>query len=189
MGSTLSVTHLRGLTSGNDANKIYVDSDHSIIGTNVGQIYAPGTVVNIENAVTMGSSGNTTTATSFTDTGVSLTITPKLTNSKFMVNVFQIVSMDDGTSQTRIDFRAVAVQDSTTTEIYRMDYFGNDGTALYRNQENCSGSGVYTNTTGNQIVFKTQVQKANGSANETDTIHMTWYNSTRHQITVMEIAQ
>ena len=189
MASILSVEQLQGLAAGSTPNTITIPSGQKIVGTDATSIYAPGTVVNIENAVTMGSGGNTTTATSFTDTGVSLTITPKLTNSKFMVNVFQIVALDDGTDHTRIDFRAVAVQDSTNTEIYRMDYFGNDGRAIGRNQENCSGSGIYTNTTGNQILFKTQLKKANGSAAETDIIHMTWYNDTRHQITVMEIAQ
>jgi hypothetical protein len=45
MGSTLSVTHLRGLTSGNNANEILLDSGHEIVGAHTGQLRVPGMVV------------------------------------------------------------------------------------------------------------------------------------------------
>lgn len=190
MASKIIVNEIGAPTTGANANKIIVGSGQKIVGTDAVSVYAPGTVVNMETVEVAGTSANQGNPGSFTDTGVSLTVTPKLTNSKFTVVVHQVIAIDDGTNHTRVDFRALAVQDSNTTEIYRMDYYGHDGQSPGRVMKNCSGSGVYTNTTGNQITFKTQVQAANGQNNsECGLIHMRWYDDSKHTITVLEIAQ
>lgn len=75
MGSTLSVTHLRGLTSGNNANQILLDSGHDLI--------QPGTPIQVKTGVLRGTVAHSTST--FTDIGLSVTITPKLSNSHMMI--------------------------------------------------------------------------------------------------------
>ena len=67
MGSALSVTHLRGLTSGSNANEILIDSGHTMIASNGGQIIAPGQVIQtvyIKDATSQSTSGDEVTITS-----------------------------------------------------------------------------------------------------------------------------
>lgn len=149
----------------------------------------PGSVIQVKTAEIAGG-GTTGTATSFTDTGITITITPKFANSKFFVSVASIAAVDKGTSDARIDYRCVGVHNGTTTEVYRYDYFGADGTTIFRHQLNTGGSGVFDATTNtNDIVFKTQIQKAQSTASQANQYFPLWYGGAKHQITVMEIAQ
>ena len=75
MGSTLSLTHLRGLTSGNDANTIYLDSGHDF--------HAPGHVIQVVQGTFGGY--DTITSTTLTNTSLNATITPKFSTSKILV--------------------------------------------------------------------------------------------------------
>ena len=74
MGSTLSVSELKGLTSGSNANQINVPSGHTLI--------APGHVIQtIYDQDTTSGTGAVTSSTSHVTTGLSATITPKSTSS------------------------------------------------------------------------------------------------------------
>lgn len=67
MGSTLSLTHLRGLTSGSNANEILIDSGHTMIASNGGQIIVPGQVIQtvyIKDATSQATNGSEVTITS-----------------------------------------------------------------------------------------------------------------------------
>jgi len=79
MGSTLSVSQLQGLTSGNDANVVKVPSGHTL--------YAPGHVIQVVQGVKTDTFSTTTGAntTYITVTGLSASITPKYSTSKIMV--------------------------------------------------------------------------------------------------------
>lgn len=81
MGSTLSVSHLRGLTSGSDANKIIVDSGHTIS--------AEGMVVQIKQKLvtTMISLTGNSSATPTQISDFDISITPKLANSKIKITL------------------------------------------------------------------------------------------------------
>jgi hypothetical protein len=81
MGSTLSVTHLRGLTSGNNANEILLDSGHEIVGAHTGQLRVPGMVV--QTVQGWNDAMITSTGSSMQATGLKVEITPKFANSKF----------------------------------------------------------------------------------------------------------
>tara|TARA_B000000557_G_C20804501_1_gene457037 strand:+ start:208 stop:789 length:582 start_codon:yes stop_codon:yes gene_type:complete len=87
MGSTLSLTNLQGLTSGNDANKVNVTSGHTL--------YAPGHVIQTVQT-------RTTTLTAFTSGSdveiMSVIITPKSTSSKILVTIDMGVSHQDSYS-------------------------------------------------------------------------------------------
>jgi len=115
MGSTLSVTHLRGLTSGNDANKIYVDSDHSIIGTNVGQIYAPGMVVGSQRTEMTGTTYSN--SNSLFSVGVTVNYTPKFVGSLLQVrHVAWVRSAGSGT-ECRLRWEVKRTVNSTSTVV------------------------------------------------------------------------
>lgn len=185
-----SIIKADNISTVSGSGNITIPTGVKVVGTDATSVYAPGTVVNMETFEIAGTSANSANPGSFTDTGVSLTLTPKLTNSKFMVVVHQVIAIDRGSSHTRVDFRGIGVQGGNTSEIYRMDYFGHDGLVPYRTLKNCSGSGVYTNTTGDPITFKTQVQAAAGdTSGECGLIHMRWYAESKHTMTVLEIAQ
>ena len=144
-----------------------------------------GHVVQIQNVIRNGAS-NSTTSTSFVDTGLSLNITPKFATSKILVIVHQVTAILAGTADTRIDFRCIEANSST--ELYRMDYHGQDG-LISNTQRNNSGSGVFQCSNTNQLTFKTQVQKANTQSNQSGNIYYDWYAESKLTMTALEIAQ
>ena len=175
--STLHVENLKGLSSGGNANKIIVPSGQTL--------HAPGHVIQMQHASFDGNA-NSTTGTSFVDTLVTLNITPKFATSKILVTVHQVVSINDGVNNTRCDFRCI--ESNSSTEIYRIDYFGSDGN-VSNLQKNCSGSGVFQCSNTNQLTFKTQVQRANASNLEAALIYQNWFAGGKLTITALEIAQ
>ena len=83
MGSTLSLTHLRGLTSGSNANEILVDSGHDL--------FATGHVIQVKKNTI-----NTRTAftsTAYVTSGLSINFTPKRSTS--MLHVMCTGTMGD----------------------------------------------------------------------------------------------
>jgi len=147
--------------------------------------FAAGSVVQFQN-VTLNGGSNSTSSTSFVDTGLSLNITPKFATSKILVTVHQVTAILGGSSATRIDFRCIEANSST--EVYRMDFHGTDS-VVTNTQRNNSGSGVFQCSNTNQLTFKTQVQKASGTANEANLIYYDWYAESKLTMTAMEIAQ
>ena len=147
--------------------------------------FAAGSVVQFQN-VTRDGASNATQSTSFVDTGLSLTITPKFATSKIFVMVHQVTAILGGTQNTRCDFRCIEANSST--ELYRMDYHGNDQ-SVTNTQRNMSGSGTFQCSNTNQLTFKTQVQKANSTVNEANSIYYDWYAESKLTMTAMEIAQ
>ena len=174
--STLHVENLKGPTSGANANKIIVPSGQTLT--------APGHIIQIQNVIYNGAS-NSTTSTSFIDTGLSLNITPNFATSKIVVMVHQVVSIQ-GSSRSRCDFRCIV--SNSSTEVYRMDYHGTDS-AVTNTQRNLSGSGVFQCSNTNQLTFKTQIAKANNSSTESGNIYYDWYTESKLTMIALEIAQ
>ena len=143
-----------------------------------------GHVIQMQNATLSGGS-NSSSATSFADTGLTVNITPKFATSKIFVAVHHTVAITASTN-ARIDFRCI---ESGGTEVYRMDYHGNDGNAVGFLIRNMSGSGVFQCSNTNQLTFKTQFQKAETLSNESGLIYYDWYTGGKHTITAMEVKQ
>ncbi len=178
--STLHVENLKGLSSGGNANKIIVPSGQ--------ELHAPGHVVQIQTAQVGGGSG-TTTSTTYVDTGLSVSITPKFATSKILVFTNQSVgaTKNSTSSNARIDLKLFETGSGTIIADGR--YLGTDyqtagNFSVYHNQH-----GVFQCSNTNQLTFKTQVRKANGDVNAVDTIFYGWYIGTDHNITALEIAQ
>ena len=142
-----------------------------------------GHVIQMQNA-TLSGAGNTTTSTSFVDTGLTVNLTPKFATSKIFVTVYHQMSITASTN-ARVDFRLV----SGSTELYRMDYYGIDSNTVGTHQKNMAGSGIFQCSGTSQLTFKTQVRKGGTYSNEANIIYYDWYNNSIHTIIAMEIAQ
>jgi len=178
--STLHVENLKGLSSGGNANKIIVPSGQ--------ELHASGHVVQIQTAQMQGGSG-TTTSTTYVDTGLSISITPKFATSKILVFTNQSVGGTRNTtsSNARIDLKLFETGSGTIIADGRYlgtDYQTSGNFSVYHNQH-----GVFQCSNTNQLTFKSQVRKANGDVNATSTIFYGWYQGTDHNITALEIAQ
>ena len=179
--STLFVNNLN-TASGTD---ITIPTGKKLVVTDTGGIKLPGAVVQMQNA-TLAGGGNSTTSTSFVDTGLTVNITPKFATSKIFVSSIQAVQITVSTNG-RVDYRCV--ENGSSTEVYRLDYIGHDGNAVTNFQNNFAGSGVFQCSNTNQLTFKTQVRKGGTFANEATTIYYDWYTNSKLTITAMEIAQ
>ena len=175
MASELQVTTIRGVPTGANANQIIVPSGQTLA--------APGHVIQMQNGSISGNSSSSTSG-SFVDSGLSVNITPKFSNSKILVIVHQVMAINPGNSHSRVDFRCI---EAGGTEVYRMDYHGHDGVGTSLFQLNFSGSGVFSVSNTNQLTFKTQAQRANGT--ESDYFIPLWYHESTHTIQALEIAQ
>lgn len=114
MGSTLSVTHLRGLTSGSNANEILLDSGHDIVGSNAGQIRVPGMHLQVVHSEYKSSS--VVASTSYTSVGHTITITPKYATSKILIEYhFNFGQFRSGTATQDNMKRFTIYSDAATT--------------------------------------------------------------------------
>jgi hypothetical protein len=153
--------------------------------TTAGTVAMPaGHMIQMQSATLSGGS-NSSSATSFADTGLTVNITPKFATSKIFVAVHHSMGVTASTN-ARVDFRCI---ESGGTEVYRMDYHGHDGSALGFIIRNFSGSGVFQCSNTNQLTFKTQFQKAETLSNESGLIYYDWYTGSVHTIVAMEIKQ
>lgn len=75
MGSTLSLTNLQGLTSGNDANTVKVPTGHTLT--------APGHVIQVKKATI--NTRTTFTSSAYVTSGLSINFTPKFADSMLHV--------------------------------------------------------------------------------------------------------
>lgn len=81
MAGTLTVQNIEGPSSGSNANTVLIPSGQ--------ELHAPGHVIQVVGTKFDGASANvvSTTSTSFTDTNLSVTITPKFNTSKILVTI------------------------------------------------------------------------------------------------------
>ena len=148
----------------------------------------PGHVVQIQTAQMQGGSGQST-STSYVDTGLSVSITPKFATSKILVFTNQSVgaTKHSTSSNARIDIKLFETGSGTIIADGRYlgtDYQTSGNFSIYHNQH-----GVFQCSNTNQLTFKTQVRKANGVADATNAVFYGWYTGTDHNIIAMEIAQ
>ena len=176
--STLFVNNLNTASG----TTITVPTGKQLIGTDINSIKAPGMIIQMQSSVLPGGNDQTSSG-SFIDTGLSCNITPKYSNSKILILVHYVISVVTASSHARCDFRCI--ENGSSTQIYRMDYHGQDGT-VNNTQRNMSGSGVFTCSNTNQLTFATQFQKANTTEG---TIYYKWYTESIHTMQLLEIAQ
>jgi len=197
MGSTLSVTSLQGLTSGNDANTVNVTSGHTL--------YAPGHTIQTQHATT--NDRTSVTGTTFVSL-LTVNITPKSTSSKILVTCMFNGASTDRYAGIKL-FRTIG---ATTTQIAASDsslgsnrvpvwfeIFGNHAiwtTDAWQYQTYSHHGTFYDSpSTTSQITYAIY----GGNTNRNGTLWMnrqtygdddsTWNHRTQTNLTVQEIAQ
>jgi len=181
MASEIIVNTIKAPTTGANANKVIIPSGVTLDASAGTLRPSAGAVVQMTHSTTAGNASGANSST-FVDTGVSVSITPKYATSKILVIVHQVMAVGTDQGHTRVDFRCI---ESGGTEIYRMDYHGQDGSSNLT-QRNFSGSGVFQCSSTNALTFKTQAQKATTTEG---TWNPLWYVDSIHTIQALEIAQ
>lgn len=146
-----------------------------------------GSVVQHVNSSLSGS-GSSTSATAWIDTGLSITITPKLSSSNLVVFFTQGIGINKGTDPTaRVDWGLYCVSPSVI--IANNAFIGTEGLNTAGTARiQIAGSGTYNNTSTAAKTFKVQVRKANGAASECGLLYYQWYNGGKHTMQVFEVA-
>jgi len=179
--STLTVQNIQGSTS--SSNTINVASGHKITGA-AGSIVAPGQVIQVINGP--GNVSRTaTTSTSYVDTNITATITPKFASSKILINwntmvyqnssnvyaYFKLVRNIGGGSFSDVD---------TSGGDSILDAYGTPWQSLF-------SAAIDTPNTTSACVYKVQTASASG------TNYVGWSTNASYRnmmnITLMEIAQ
>mgnify|MGYP001177052284 CR=1 FL=1 len=136
MGSTLSVTELRGLSSGSNANTITVPAGQTL--------HAPGHVLQI----THGRLSNTVVATGVAgsdyiyDIGLSASITPKFSNSNILINVNMYVGGDQSSASSYQQSYFIYKNGSELDEVNGDEEGGRQGVAGGINMYDPTGAGA-----------------------------------------------
>jgi len=169
---------------------LFVDTlepnQNTAIDVAAGKLKAVGSVVQVQNS-TMAGASTSATVSSFTDTGLSVNITPKFATSKILVLVNTVIGITRATN-ARIDFRCI--ENGSSTEVSRFDFAGiqgGTGYSLISPMLTCSG--VFQCSATNQLTFKVQAQRADGNSAQAGLLYLKWYTDSIHSIQALEIAQ
>ena len=146
-----------------------------------------GSVVQHVNSALSGS-GSSSSVTSWFDTGLSITITPKLSSSNLVVFFTQGIGVNKGTDPTaRVDWGLYCVSPSVI--IANNTFIGTEGlNTAGTTRMQITGSGTYNNTSTAAKTFKVQIRKANGAASECGLLYYQWYTGGKHTMQVFEVA-
>lgn len=110
MASELYVETLKGLTTGDNANKVIIPSGQTLDASAGGFTTPAGHVIQVVHATATSAVQNTTT--SFVDTGLSGTITPTSTSSKILVIISQHMEVDRDSNTNGSHYKVL--RDSTS---------------------------------------------------------------------------
>ena len=141
----------------------------------------PGHVIQVVNGERTGMSA--TGGTSYVDTALSATITPKFSNSKILVSVDQYFTFRTATTAERqADFRLL--RDSTEIAFQRINQYTASSSSVHYFGKMSSFEKLDSPSTTSAITYKTQMKLNTGSAD----IFLSHDNAIC-TITLMEIAQ
>ena len=181
MSSILKVDQLQD--SGGNAIITSDGAGNLTAGTIPATAIGTGAVLQVQQANFAGNT-NTSTATSYTDNGTQVSITPLISSSKILVIADNQVYINPGTSTARVDSRLIENGDSTvlTTRVYIGQSTATNTIDAYTHV------GWYSNSSTSQKTFKIQLRKASGSSSEAGTYVPRWYSGATFNIIAMEIA-
>ena len=149
--------------------------------------FPTGHIIHVQEATLAGGAG-TTSATTFYDTGLEITI-PSATvalGSKIFLSFSHGIGIQPGTSHTRVDAHLNRTA-PTSAEIVAQRYLGENGTSHTQLNFVFSGSGIDTSLGSGDHVYKVQLRKANASHSECGNINYNWYTGSLQTIQAMVI--
>ena len=180
MASELQVTTLRGVPTGANANQILVPTGQKFIATDTGSIVAPGQVIQLVHGLhaTEKSMSNSTWA----DTDLQLSITPKFNTSKIYVLYIMQFRIYSPNSDTGIGFRLLrngtVIEEAVTT--YDNYVYDGGGQTEYRGSD--TETYLDSPATTSALTYKIQGNPYSGQVR----VHS---DNNRSRMTLMEIAQ
>ena len=160
-------------------------SQNTAIDVAAGKLKAVGSVVQMQES-TMSGGTSSATVSSFTDTGLSVNITPKFATSKILVIVNTAIGISKATN-ARIDIRCL--ENGSSTEVTRHDFIGINNTAASTIIPQFGLTGVFQCSNTSQLTFKIQAQRASGLSTSAGTLYLSWYEESIHTIQALEIVQ
>ena len=169
---------------------LYVDNLEPNLGS---QVEIPdlkplaGSVVQVVHGTQSGSNNNTV-ATSYTDTGLSVSITPTSASSKILVFVSTTVAVNNSsTNVARFDLRLTNADASEVQ--FQSRYTGTDYQQTNNLSNISSPHSYFSPASTAQQTYKVQARLAAGSTDQGDHLYLSWYSGSTQTITAMEIAQ
>ena len=174
------------------SSRLHVNSIQAITGDTVNvtsghKFHAPGHVVQVVHDTQSGNN-NSSSGTSWTDTGLSVSITPTSSSSKILVFVSTIVAVNDSTTNVaRIDLRLTNADASDIQ--FQSIYQGTDYQQTGNLSSLSSAHGYFSPASTAQQTYKLQARLAAGSTTQGEFIYLSWYTGSTQTITAMEIAQ
>jgi len=173
------------------SSRLHVNSIQAITGDTVNvtsghKFHAPGHVVQVVHDTQSGNN-NSSSGTSWTDTGLSVSITPTSSSSKILVFVSTIVAVNDSTTNVaRIDLRLTNADASDIQ--FQSIYQGTDYQQTGNLSSLSSAHGYFSPASTAQQTYKLQARLAAGSTTQGEYIYLSWYTGSTQTITAMEIA-
>ena len=166
--STLSVDTIQGKTT---AGTVAMPSGH---------------VVQMQTAQV---SGVTTqyTGTSYSDTGLTVNITPKFATSKIFVLVTQQIGITVSSSSDKARMDTRIIENGSSTILSATVFQGTDKQTTGNLSVVHVQHGIFQCSNTNQLSFKSQARPANESTAEASSLFLKWYSNAVHNITAMEI--
>ena len=184
--STLFVNNLN-TSSG---TTITIPTGKQLVGTDTNSIKAPGMIVQVQSGQCVSQTTLTSNRTTYTDVGLSVTITPKYSNSKIYVNVTGNGYASDATDNPL--HRILRTVSGTATSIASTDYMmygnpdGNGGAYCQSVMDTAQSTAAHeykiqmrSDTDGGNVYFNVNDTNNQGTTNEAQL----------STIMVMEIAQ
>ena len=125
--------------------------------------------------------------TSYTDTGLSVSITPSSTSSKILVFVSTNIGASHSSSTTAARYDLRLVNNDASATAYESRYVGTD----YQGSGNLSVHdtfhGYFSPSSTSSQTYKVQTRVAGGSTDQATSLYLKWYGGAKHTITAMEI--
>ena len=179
MASELQVTTIRGVPTGANANQILVPTGQKFIATDTGSIVAPGQVIQLVH--TSYATENALTNTTWADTNLQLSITPKFNTSKIYVLYIMQFRIYSPNSDTGLGFRLLrngtVIEQAVTT--YDNYIYDGGGQTEYRGQD--TETYLDSPATTSALTYKIQANPYSGTVRVQS-------DNNRSRMTLMEIA-
>ena len=169
-----------------------------IIGSGIGTVtnqfsdsnMASGSVLQVVHGTQSGSNSSIAAGsiTSFTDTGLSVSITPSSTSSKILVFVSTNIGSMKSTSTTASRYDLRLVNNDASETAFESRYTGTDNQVSGNISVQDTFHGYFTPSSTSSQTYKVQTRVAGGSTDSSSYIYLSWYAGSVQTITAMEIA-